>query len=61
MKKRLKRSKRDSKLLGVCAGIANFFDIDPTLVRIIWIIFTCLFGTGIIAYFIMALIMPDED
>ena len=61
MKKRLKRSKKDGKLLGVCAGIANYFDVDPTLVRIIWIIFICCFGTGIIAYFIMALVMPDED
>jgi len=52
----------DKKLCGVCGGIARYFDIDPTLTRLLWVIFTCVsFGTGILAYIICALIMPAQD
>ena len=60
MEKKLYRS-RDGKLIcGVCAGIAEYFDIDPTVVRVAWACFT-VFSTmfpGVILYFILALIMP---
>ncbi|MBS3137705.1 PspC domain-containing protein [Candidatus Woesearchaeota archaeon] len=59
--KRLYRSKSDKVLGGVCAGIANYFEIDPVLVRLIWAIFTLLsMGLGIIAYIIAWIIVPEE-
>lgn len=58
MKKRLYRSNKEKKLAGVCGGIAEYFDIDPTLVRLGWIIFSCAFGSGILAYIICVLVMP---
>ena len=48
-------------ICGVCAGIAKYFDIDPTLVRLGFALFCALAGTGVIAYFIAALIIPKED
>ena len=58
--KRLYLSK-DKKISGVCAGIGEYFDLDPTLIRLVWIVGTVLTGVvpGIIAYVIVAVIMPD--
>ena len=58
MNKRLYKSATDKKLDGVCAGIAEYFDIDPTLVRLAWILFTALGGSGLIAYIIAAIVIP---
>jgi len=55
----LKKSK-DRKLWGVCGGIAEYFDMDPTMVRIIWLLVVLCGGTGILAYIIAALLMPDD-
>ena len=60
MKKRLYKSSTDKKGCGVCGGIANYFDVDPTVIRLIWVIFTLAGGSGLIAYIIAAIIMPDE-
>ena len=60
MKKRLYTSSTDKKVCGVCGGIANYFDVDPTVIRLIWVIFTPVGGSGLIAYIIAAIIMPDE-
>ena len=60
MKKRLYKSSTDKKVCGVCGGIANYFDVDPTVIRLIWVIFTLARGSGLIAYIIAAIIMPDE-
>ena len=60
MKKRLYKSSTDKKVSGVCGGIANYFDVDPTVIRLIWVIFTLAGGSGLIAYIIAAIIMPDE-
>lgn len=60
MEKRLYKSNTDKKLDGVCAGIANYFNIDPTLIRLAWAIFTLAGGCGLIAYIIAAIIMPRE-
>lgn len=57
--KRLYRSRDHRMLCGVCGGIADYFNIDPTLVRLGAILFACT-GTGIIAYFIGAIIIPDQ-
>ncbi len=60
MKKKLCKSKSDKKICGVCGGIAEFFDWDSTMVRLAWVLFTILGGSGIIAYIIAALVMPDK-
>ena len=59
MNKRFYRSKGDRMLCGVCGGIAEYFDIDPTLVRLGWALFCALGGSGIIAYVIAAIIIPE--
>ena len=59
MEKKLKKSK-DKKLFGVCGGIAEYFDIDPTLVRVIAGVAGICWGVGIVAYIILALVMPNE-
>ena len=59
--KKLYKSKSDEKLCGVCSGIARYFQLDPTLVRLAWVVFTLLGGSGIIAYIIAAIIMPDDE
>lgn len=58
--KRLYKSISDRKICGVCGGLAEYLNVDSTLIRLIWIIFTCMGGAGILAYIIAALIMPDE-
>ncbi len=51
--------KSNNKMIdGVCAGIAEYFNIDPTLVRLGWVAFSVMGGSGIIAYIIAAIIMP---
>ena len=60
MKKRLYKSSTDKKVCGECGGIANYFDVAPTVIRLIWVIFTLVGGSGLIAYIIAAIIMPDE-
>ena len=59
MNKRLYRSSNSRMLCGVCGGIAEYFDIDPTLVRLGWALFCALGGSGIIAYIIAAIIIPE--
>lgn len=61
MKKKLYKSKSGKKLCGVCAGIAEYFDLDPTIIRLAWVVFTLLGGSGIIAYIIAAIVMPSDD
>ncbi len=58
MKKQLMRSGRDKKIAGVCAGVANYFDIDPTIVRVIWGVLAFCYGAGIVAYIILWIIAP---
>lgn len=58
--KRLTRSLTDRRLAGVCAGIAEYFDLDPTLVRVGWVFFSLLGGSGLLAYIICAIIIPEE-
>lgn len=59
MDKKLYKSSKDQKLCGVCGGIAEYFNIDSTVVRLIWAIAILCCGTGILAYVICAIIMPD--
>ncbi len=61
--KKLYRSSTDKKICGVCAGVANFFGIDPTLVRAIYALVTFFSGSfpGVIVYFILAFIIPEDN
>lgn len=60
MKKRLYKSAKDQKIDGVCAGIANYFGVDPTVIRLAWVIFSLCGGSGVLAYIICAIVMPRE-
>ena len=60
--KRLYKSRDNRMISGVCAGIAEYFNWDPTIIRIIWIAASIFLGAGflgLIAYFIVAVIMPE--
>ena len=59
MEKRLYRSKASKQLCGVCAGIAEYFKLDPTLIRLAWVAFVLLGGSGVLAYIICALVIPE--
>lgn len=59
--KRLERSSRDKWLGGVCAGLARYFDFDPTLVRLIFIVAFFGFGTGLLVYLVLWFVMPRSD
>ncbi len=55
------RKSREKKICGVCGGIAEYFDIDPTLVRLGWVLLLFCAGTGVLAYFIAAIVMPEPS
>ena len=59
MEKKLHRSISDRKIAGVCGGLAEYFNIDPTVVRVIWALLSLFAGSGVLAYIIVALIMPE--
>lgn len=58
--KRLYKSRTDVKLCGVCGGLAAYFGIDSTLVRIAWVVLLLFGGSGFLLYFLAFLVMPDE-
>lgn len=60
MEKRLYKDTSDKKLCGVCSGIAEYFGIDPTIVRLAWVAFVVFGGCGILAYIIAAIVMPEK-
>lgn len=60
--KQLKRSLQNRKLCGVCGGIGEYLNLDPTVIRLIWIVLSIAsFGTGLIAYIIAAIVMPESN
>ena len=59
--KRLYRSKSDQMICGVCGGIAEYLGVDPTVVRLVWAIFSAFAGTGLLLYILAAVVMPSED
>jgi len=62
MNKRLtKGDPFDSMVSGVCLGISDYFGIDVTILRFIWVIAILFYGVGLIPYIILAIIMPDKD
>lgn len=60
MDKRLYKSNENRMIDGVCGGIAEYFNIDPTLIRLGWVLFCALGGSGIIAYLIVAIVIPRK-
>ena len=58
--KKLARSRTDKKIAGVCAGFAEYLDLDVTLVRLLWIMLVFVAGWGVIAYLVAWIIMPEE-
>ena len=58
--KKLYKSSTARKLAGVCGGIAAYFGIDSTVVRLAWVILVACFGTGILAYLLAMLVMPND-
>ena len=59
MSKKLYKSNTNKMLEGVCGGIAEYFGVDPTIVRLAWVVFCVLGGSGILAYIIAAIIIPS--
>ena len=60
VQKRLMRPRAGRKIAGVCAGFANYFDLDATLVRLVWLVIVIFGGTGLLAYVIGWIVMPEE-
>jgi phage shock protein C len=58
-RKRLVRSTNDRKLAGVCAGLADYFDLDPTIVRVLWVVAFFCAGSGLLAYIILWVAVPE--
>jgi len=59
--KKLFKSNTDRKICGVCGGIAEYFGVDATLIRLAWVFVALLGGTGLLAYIIAAIIMPERS
>jgi len=58
--KKLYRSKTNRIIAGVCGGFGEYFNVDPTIVRLIWILFSLALGAGIITYIIAWLVIPEK-
>ncbi len=58
--KRIIRSRKDRIIAGVCGGFAEYFGLDPSLIRLAWIFFTLFGGSGILAYLLAMIVIPDE-
>ena len=59
--RKLYLSDQDKKIGGVCGGLAEYFDIDPVIVRIIWFVATLCYGSGLLLYIAFWLILPREN
>ena len=60
MAKKLYKSSTDKKLFGVCGGLAKYFDIDPLIIRIIFVVLVFGYGTGLLLYLLFAFLLPQE-
>ena len=60
MNKKLYKSNSDQKLDGVCAGIGEYFNVDPTVIRLAWVLFSLLGGSGVLAYIVCAIVIPRK-
>ena len=60
MEKKLFRSNTNKKIAGVCGGLAEYLNMDPTVIRLIWVLVALFAGAGLLAYLICALIIPEK-
>ncbi len=60
-RKRRYKSRNHTMICGVCAGIADYFNIDPSIVRVLWAVLALAAGTGVLAYIACAIILPEGD
>lgn len=60
-RKRLYKSRNNKMICGVCAGIGDYFNIDPSIVRVLWAVLALAAGTGVLAYIACAIILPEGD
>lgn len=58
--KKLYKSNQNKVIAGVCGGIAEYFNIDPTIIRLAWVLFCLVGGSGVLGYIICALVIPSE-
>ena len=58
--KKVERSRDNRMICGVCGGIGKYFNVDPTLIRLVWVLIVILGGSGLIFYIIAAIIIPEE-
>ena len=58
--KKLYRSKTNKKLAGVCGGLGEYLNVDPTIVRLVWVLASLCIGSGILAYIIALIVMPEQ-
>jgi phage shock protein C len=58
--RRLYRSRTNRKLAGVCGGLAQYFNTDATLIRVLFVVFTLLGGPGLVAYVVLWIVVPEE-
>jgi phage shock protein C len=58
--KKLYRSSTNRMICGVCQGLAEYINLDPTVVRLLWVIFS-IFGVGVLVYIVAAIIMPVKE
>ena len=61
MSKRIYKNREKKMLCGVCAGLAEYFDIDPTIVRVLWAVVSLGYGSGLLAYIVCAIVFPDKS
>lgn len=59
-RKRLMRSRTDRKIAGVCAGVAEYFDLDVSLVRVVWLVMAVFTVVGFLSYPVAWIVMPEE-
>ncbi len=59
--KKLYRSKTDRMIGGVCGGLGEYFDVDPNVIRLLWVVVFLMGGSGLLIYIILWIILPEED
>ena len=60
MTKRLYRSRKERMVAGVCGGLAEYFDVDPTIIRLVAVLLALAGGPGLVVYIVMAIVVPEE-
>jgi phage shock protein PspC (stress-responsive transcriptional regulator) len=60
MRNRLYRSRRNRMIAGVCGGIGEYLKVDPTFIRLLWVLFMFAYGSGFLAYIIAWIIIPEH-